>query len=199
MPETSIKSRPVYGTLAPQPGTRHILLADGDGAAAIVDLARAAPPEFFERAHIITAPAAGAMAVRAPLRALAPAVLDETDRLAAALSRLAEVLAGAGMGTRLYVAGTEGTIGQAMQVALDAGVELGAIATEHRGSRARRVQCAHCKTFIDEVTTQPVACSGCGLMLFVRDHYSRRLAAFQGVCVDAEEPGSAPTPEEVFT
>jgi dimethylamine monooxygenase subunit C len=32
----------------------------------------------------------------------------------------------------------------------------------------------------------------------VRDHYSRRLAAFQGVCIDAEEPGSAPPPEEMF-
>jgi hypothetical protein len=36
------------------------------------------------------------------------------------------------------------------------------------------------------------------LNLFVRDHYSRRLAAFQGVCIDAEDPGNEPPQVEVF-
>jgi len=36
------------------------------------------------------------------------------------------------------------------------------------------------------------------LMLLVRDHYSRRIGAFQGVCIDAEQPGTAPEPEEAF-
>jgi hypothetical protein len=34
--------------------------------------------------------------------------------------------------------------------------------------------------------------------LLVRDHYSRRLAAFQGVCIDAEVPGDVPPVEEAF-
>jgi hypothetical protein len=29
-------------------------------------------------------------------------------------------------------------------------------------------------------------------MLLVRDHYSRRIGAFQGVCIDAEVPGELP-------
>jgi len=102
------------------------------------------------------------------------------------------------MGTRLYIAGTEGFIGQAMAVALDHGMDHASVLTEHRGSLARRVQCVHCKGITEAVTTSIVPCGHCGLALLVRDHYSRRLAAFQGVNVDAEEPGSAPAPEEVF-
>ena len=43
-----------------------------------------------------------------------------------------------------------------------------------------------------------MTCSGCGLSLLVRDHFSRRIGAFQGVCIDAEVPGTAPPPEAVF-
>jgi DNA-directed RNA polymerase subunit RPC12/RpoP len=60
------------------------------------------------------------------------------------------------------------------------------------------VQCVHCKGITEDVTHSPFACSHCGLPLLVRDHYSRRLGAFQGVNIDAEEPGSAPDPEELF-
>ena len=45
---------------------------------------------------------------------------------------------------------------------------------------------------MDEVVATPVACSHCGVKLTVRDHYSRRLGAFMGVCVDAEAPGVLP-------
>ena len=56
----------------------------------------------------------------------------------------------------------------------------------------RRVQCVHCKGITENVSTDPFVCSHCGLNLFVRDHYSRRLAAFQGVNIDAEDPGQVP-------
>jgi DNA-directed RNA polymerase subunit RPC12/RpoP len=96
------------------------------------------------------------------------------------------------------LAGTEGLSGQAKKVAADYGIHHDAIMTEHRGSMARRVQCVHCKGITEEVKTQPVICSHCGLRLLVRDHYSRRIAAFQGVCIDAEQPGSAPPMQEMF-
>ena len=79
-----------------------------------------------------------------------------------------------------------------MKVALEAGIDHTSMQTEHRGSEARRVQCVHCKGITETVTTQPVTCAHCGLTLLVRDHYSRRIAAFQGVCIDAEEPGVVP-------
>jgi dimethylamine monooxygenase subunit C len=61
------------------------------------------------------------------------------------------------------------------------------------------VQCVHCKGVTEDVATDPFQCSHCGLHLFVRDHYSRRLAAFQGVNIDAEDPGLVPAPVVRFT
>jgi hypothetical protein len=194
-----IKSRPVYAPLVARPGQLHLLVADAEGAQAILDLAAVAPEGFFLRAHIIYVPRDGAgSGFDIRLAALSPGALYVGPTLAASLPRLKQELANAHMGTQVYLAGTEGLIGQAMIIALAAGIDHGSIQKEHRGSEARRVQCVHCKGITDDVTTQPVACSHCGLVLLVRDHYSRRIGAFQGVCVDAEEPGTAPVPEEVF-
>ena len=102
------------------------------------------------------------------------------------------------MGTQVYLAGTEGLIGQALREATDAGLPYTAVQTEHRGSTVRRVQCVHCKGITENVRTDPCQCSHCGLWLYVRDHYSRRIAAFQGVNIDAEDPGQVPPPMEKF-
>lgn len=194
-----IKSRPVYATLAPRPGRPHLLVANEEGGAALVELLAAAPEGFAAEAHVTYVPGGSAPAGHATrLAAALPATLREAPTAAAALALVRETLATARMGTQLYVAGTEDFIGQVVQAALDAGMELGAIGAEHRGSLERRVQCVHCKSITDRVTTQPVACSGCGRALLVRDHYSRRIGAFQGVSIDAEEPGTAPPPEPVF-
>lgn len=193
----TIKSRPVYGRLTPRPGTAHLMVADGEGAEAILDMAPAAPAGFFDTAHIIYVSASYARYL-APLSALRPSILHEGPSVPAILPRLTQSLATARMGLQLYLAGTEGLIGQAMKIAMEHGIDHSAILTEHRGSAARRVQCVHCKGITEHVRTQPARCSHCGLMLLVRDHYSRRIAAFQGVCIDAEEPGSAPPMQEVF-
>lgn len=198
MPAKTILSRPVYGTLSPQTGKNHLLVADAEGASAILDLAKKAPDGFFASAHIIFIPDTTRSQFQASLKALKPAQFYEGPSLAAALPRLRQTLANAHMGLRIYLAGTEGLIGQAMQVALEAGIDHSSIQTEHRGSWARRVQCVHCKGVTENVTTQPVTCSHCGLLLLVRDHYSRRLAAFQGVCINAEDPSEIPQKEEIF-
>ena len=195
----SIKSRPVYGTLKPHPGAMHLFVADDEGALAILDMAKITTMDFFARAHIIyVATTTGAKEHVARLQALKPDMFYAGPTIAAALPRLAQTLASARMGTRLYLAGTESLIGQAMKIALEAGVDHASLETEHRGSLARRVQCVHCKGITENVTTQPVTCAHCGLTLLVRDHYSRRIAAFQGVCIDAEEPGVVPETEELF-
>ena len=194
---SGIKSRPVYGTLTPRlEASAHLLVADADGALAILDLAKSAPAGFFAAAHVIYVPLDRDHS--AALRALGPAMFYAGPTIAAALPRLTQSLANAHMGTQLYLSGTEGLIGQAMKVALDAGIDHLSIQTEHRGSEARRVQCVHCKGITENVRTQPARCGHCGLTLLVRDHYSRRFAAFQGVCIDAEEPGIVPAVEEAF-
>ena len=195
----SIKSRPVYGTLAPRAGTAHLFVADAEGAEAILDLAGIASPDFFKKAQIFYVPTRGAAGdFETRLTALRPHCYNSSPSIAAMLPRLSQTLSTARMGLQLYLAGTEGLIGRATKVATDYGIHHDAIMTEHRGSMARRVQCVHCKGITEEVKTQPVICSHCGLRLLVRDHYSRRIAAFQGVCIDAEQPGSAPPMQEMF-
>ncbi len=194
-----IKSRPVYKPFEPVPGTLHLFVADAEGAEAILDFAPKTPEGFFDRSHILYVPrGAAGVGYEDQLRALKPAAMYVGPTIAAALPRVTKELTDAHMGTQLYLAGTEGLIGQAMAIALEAGIDQGSIQREHRGSEERRVQCVHCKGITENVTTQPVKCTHCGLMLLVRDHYSRRLGAFQGVCIDAEQPGTAPEPEEAF-
>lgn len=198
MIEPSIKSRPVYGTLSPSQGREHLLVADAEGGEAILDLAKAAPAGFFDAAEIVYVPGRAGEAMSRRLQALRPARWYEGPTVAAALPRLRQTLATARMGLRVYLAGTEGLIGQAMQLALEAGIDHSSIQTEHRGSLARRVQCVHCKGITENVTTQPVTCAHCGLLLLVRDHYSRRIAAFQGVCINAEDRSEQPPVEEIY-
>ncbi|MGO7038348.1 dimethylamine monooxygenase subunit DmmA family protein [Rhizobium acaciae] len=195
-----IKSRPVYTGLTIQPrARRHIFALEGEGARALLDQQPALDETALSRSEILyVARGSQGSGLDETLRRLGADMFFTAPTIATLLFRLKGSLATAHMGTRLYLSGTEGFIGQAMLVALDCGMDHASVITEHRGSLARRVQCVHCKGITDDVTTSPFNCSHCGLPLLVRDHYSRRLAAFQGVNIDAEEPGSAPDPEELF-
>jgi predicted RNA-binding Zn-ribbon protein involved in translation (DUF1610 family) len=197
-----IKSRPVYTSLTPRPGRQHLVMTDDGGAPAVLALLAAADPTFLARTVLVHAPppdgSSGSTAVGRSLSAAGAATLLLASDEDQAIGTLRDALVDARMGTQVYVAGTENLIARVVEVGLQAGLELGVIMAEHRGSHERRVQCVHCKTVIDHVTTQPVRCPGCGLALLVRDHYSRRIGAFQGVCIDAEAPGSAPDPEAAF-
>jgi len=192
----SIRSRPVYGVLVPQPGTAHLVVADGQGGAAVIDMFGRAgdAPLMLARSHIILMPGPDGTDMTAGLLALGAAQFHRSPTIAAALPRLQKVLTDAHMGLQVYLAGTEGLIGQVRQQAMLAGIPWQAVQAEHRGSTVRRVQCVHCKGITENVRTDPFQCSHCGLNLFVRDHYSRRIAAFQGVNIDAEDPGLVPPP-----
>ena len=196
----SIKSRPVYADLQPRVGTHHLIIADGEGAEAVVDmLARVAEPAgMLAAAHVIYAPGPNGTDQTAVLQALGVAQCYRAPTIAAMLPRIARVLLDAHMGTQFYLAGTEGLIGQAEREIMNTGFPHSAIQKEHRGSTVRRMQCVHCKGITVNVRTDPFQCSHCGLNLFVRDHYSRRIAAFQGVNIDAEDPGLVPAAVERF-
>ncbi|MFU0508022.1 dimethylamine monooxygenase subunit DmmA family protein [Pseudaminobacter sp. NGMCC 1.201702] len=198
MTASTFFSRPVYGTLSPKPGKLHLFIADDAGASAILDLAKRAPADFFANARIMLISGGAETQSAEALKALKPDQFYHGPSFASALPRLRHMLTNAHMGMRLYLSGSEGLIGQAMQVAVEAGIDYRSIQTEHRGTLARRVQCVHCKGITEDVTTQPATCSHCGLILLVRDHYSRRIAAFQGVCINAEDPNDVPPTEEIF-
>jgi dimethylamine monooxygenase subunit C len=185
-----IKSRPVYtGLDIDANAKRHLFALQGDGVDALLDQIKAHGKGFLQSSEIL---------VVGTVPDVAADIVWSAPTVPVLLNRLSVNLTNAKMGTRLYVSGTEGFIGQCMKVAIEHGIDFNSIRTEHRGSTARRVQCVHCKGITEDVTTSPYTCTHCGLSLLVRDHYSRRLAAFQGVCIDAEQPGTAPEPVEMF-
>jgi dimethylamine monooxygenase subunit C len=193
-----IKSRPTYHGAAIDPNAnKHLFILEGEGPLSLLEQ-KVSNVDLAKMDILYVAGGSKPKEHDKALAALKPRDLWVAQTLPILLNRLNVVLGQEKMGTRLYISGTEGFIGQAMQVALAHGVDFNSIKTEHRGSEARRVQCVHCKGITDDVRTQPVTCSHCGLSLLVRDHYSRRIGAFQGVCIDAEEPGTAPKPEEMF-
>jgi predicted RNA-binding Zn-ribbon protein involved in translation (DUF1610 family) len=117
----------------------------------------------------------------------------------ALIDDLNNLLVDARMGTRLYLAGSESYLGSAMQVATRFDLNRDEVLREHSGTLVRRVWCVHCDTYTENVTQRVYDCPGCSLTLVVRDHYSRRLAAFQAVKADAEVPGELPPAEELDT
>lgn len=197
MSTPTIKSRPVYGSIVPDPtGRHHIVVGEGPGSAAAMRLL--ADPDFPDHPKDVLVapdPASG------PAGLAALSACGVTELLpdgAALLRRLDALLGGCRMGTRLYAAGSESFLGAVVKIAADHGLLADEYQTEHVGSAARRVHCTHCRQVTEHVTTNLVACSGCGRTLLVRDHYSRRLAAFMGVQADAELPGATPALQEVF-
>ena len=190
----SMRSRPVYAPLEPRPGKLHVIVADDAGADAVCEMLDKANDrsEMLAAAHVMYCPGPTGTDGSARLEALGAAQFFRAPTIPALLPRLARVLLDAHMGTQFYLAGTESLIGQAEREIMNTGFPFASIQKEQRGSTLRRVQCVHCKGITENVATDPFKCSHCGLNLFVRDHYSRRMAAFQGVNIDAEDPGQVP-------
>jgi DNA-directed RNA polymerase subunit RPC12/RpoP len=222
---TGIKSKPVYAPLRADTGGRyHLMLGKGMGNVALMRVLRelsSATPQALARTRVLLIPAeftpltnAGTESMGAAAAAPAGAAgsdarpddfsamgLEElrtfTD-VATLLREFRSLLDTALMGTRLYVAGPESFIGLAMKIALEFDLNKDEIRAEELGSSARRVYCIHCRATTEDVRTNIVRCVDCGSWLLVRDHYSRRLAAYMGVMVDAEAPGELPEIKEVF-
>jgi DNA-directed RNA polymerase subunit RPC12/RpoP len=221
---TGIKSKPVYAPLrADTRGRYHLMLGKGPGNVALMRVLQelqSAAPQALGRTRVLLLPeelpattAATAPTDALPIPPADPPVSDARPEIFAALglealrvfadapSLLREfrsLLDGALMGTRLYVAGPESFIGLAMKIALEFDLNKDEVRAEELGSRARRVYCIHCRATTEDVRTNVARCVDCGSWLLVRDHYSRRLAAYMGVMVDAEAPGELPEIKEVF-
>ena len=100
--------------------------------------------------------------------------------------KICDALSSAGMETAFYLAGPEVFLWQVSNRLRKAGVENRRIQREAAGSLARRVYCVPCGTVNAEVTTPTHRCTGCGIKLLVREHFSRPLAAYMGVIEEAE-------------
>lgn len=193
MIDQGIKSRPRYVALAPDAAGRYHLLLTDCGAVPAEGLAEGVPATAFDERWTIAGnsqaiPAAGGTERDHGFRA-------RQHMLTALRHRLARET----MGFRLYAIGRETFLWEVNGIAEEVGLGPEEVRLFAHGSAARRVFCNHCRTITEEVTTNIVACSGCGAHLFVRDHFSRRLNAFAGVQVDAEVPGEIPEIETLYT
>ena len=203
---SGIKSKPIYGTLQPDlSGTFHLLVGQGSGGDALLRLLEKMPDGADTQVLYATESPSekvgwdvhreshhGSINRWDSLRSSHPTTVAEL------IADLDQVLSACFMGTRLYVAGSESFIGSVGQLAAKFNLTGDEVQREQCGSAARRVYCIHCKASQENVTTNVVRCTGCGRQLLVRDHYSRRLAAYMGVMADAESPGTLPPIEERF-
>jgi hypothetical protein len=224
---TGIKSKPVYAPLrADTRGRFHLMLGVGEGEAPLLRVLRemqSQAPQALGATRVLLAPGPhgppGSSAPLAPPATGSPAAAGSTpdpsqslcvfaelpiqelrsfSDVPALLAELRSSLEGALMGTRLYVAGPESFIGLAMKIALEFNLNKDEVRAEQVGTLARRVYCVHCRATTENVRTNIVRCLECDRWLLVRDHYSRRLAAYMGLMVDAEVPGELPPIQEVF-
>src|SRR5882757_3734107 len=202
---TGIKSKPVYAPLRADAGGRyHLMLGIGPGGIALLRVLaemRGSAPQAIKNTRLLfgaNTPAADAGDTVAQFKQTGLGSVSLFDDPASLLDTFRTVLDESLMGTRLYVAGPESFIGLAMKIALQFDLNKDEIRTEEMGTLARRVYCIHCRATTEEVRTNIVRCAGCERWLQVRDHYSRRLAAYMGVMVDAEAPGEVPPVKEVF-
>jgi hypothetical protein len=199
---TGIKSKPVYAPLRADLGGRyHLMLGMGPGADALLrvlaEIQGTALPAL-QKTRVLLVPDAGAPLMTVPFDHLGLCLVSPFPDTASLLEAFRLVLDESLMGTRLYVAGPESFIGLAMKIALEFDLNKDEIRAEEVGTLARRVYCIHCRTTTENVRTNIVSCAGCARWLLVRDHYSRRLAAYMGVMVDAEAPGELPQVMEVY-
>jgi ferredoxin-NADP reductase len=199
---TGIKSKPVYAPLqADTAGRYHLMLGHGVGGAPLLsvldELGRAGSLAAGRARVLYVADIATAGNFGERFRT-GRSDVRLFDRVAELLADFRTILAGSFMGTRLYVAGPESFIGLAMKIALEFNLNKDEIRAEACGTLARRVYCIHCRATTDNVRTNIVKCIDCGRHLIVRDHYSRRFAAYMGVMVDAEVPGELPPIRETF-
>ncbi|MCX8500302.1 MAG: dimethylamine monooxygenase subunit DmmA family protein [Alphaproteobacteria bacterium] len=190
---SGIKSRPLYTGISLNPkATQQLFVVEGVAVSRVAELLPVANLSPSEAARIAVLWFGDGEAAK-----LSGLSCTHMPSEATLMVRLDSLLGQAQMGLCLSVIGSEAFIGRVVQLAQNHGMDFDSLQTEQANSLARRVQCVHCKGMMERVTTSIVTCPHCQLPLFVRDHYSRRLGAFQGVCANAED-GIVPPVEVLY-
>jgi hypothetical protein len=184
-------NRPRYSPLAPDPRARaHLLVTDRAELDPAALAPGVGPDDFPERWGVV----AHARVLPEPLPGAGVKSFRSPSHL---LSLLRHRLAAETMGLRLYVTGSEPFVWDVARAAHQAGMGREEMRLCATGRPERRVSCVHCRTIVPHVTTSLVTCTGCGVILTVRDHFSRVHNAWMGVQCDAEVPGDVPAVEDL--
>ncbi|MDP3367631.1 MAG: dimethylamine monooxygenase subunit DmmA family protein [Pseudomonas sp.] len=87
----------------------------------------------------------------------------------------------------MYVFGEDIFLGHVHRLARQAGLLGDEIELFKQGAR-RRLYCVHCGHLQDIGSEGECTCGQCRVKLFVREHFSQRLGAYMGVCIDPDSP-----------
>jgi hypothetical protein len=198
MADSAIKSRPIYKGLHVSPhARRHLFALEGEGALALADQVAALGTEFLSKSDILMSLAARSR------EAWGDAAETVAARFLAGANHPDSSHAPAGDARRqpwehdFISPAPKGSSGRSCRL-LWISASIPTRFPQSTGIAARRVQCVHCKGITENVTSS-LHMQSLRSCLLVRDHYSRRIGAFQGVNIDAEAPGTAPAPEELFS
>lgn len=176
-------SKPGYRTLEPVPGRlHHFLITDHLGAERAVALQAGA--EGDSQCVVVCEQRSWARLAQAT--PIAPHALPEY---------LAEQLRGLPAPTQFYLFGRESFIWRVYAMLETLHVPRAQCAVECCGPLERDVFCVHCRHTTSEVSHSPVQCGGCGRLLHVYDHFSRRLGCYMGFQVNAECESDIPARE----
>jgi hypothetical protein len=104
--------------------------------------------------------------------------------------RLHQVLVSATVGSQLYILGDEAFIWRIHGEARSAGLEDDEIDITHTLAGPRLVYCVHCSLTQAAGPEPLLSCIGCAVGLEVREHFSKRLGAYLGVCTNPDQPYS---------
>lgn len=194
-----IRSKPIYSALVwHQKANAHLVIVEGSagGMAAIKLFQQMQPMQPITVIYVKDKVTDADYSIALRKIVLDDLLVFETND--EAMLAVKNYLPKALMGLRIYAAGSEKFMWAITDIAAEYGVDDIDINKELTGTLARSVYCVHCKAITHEAHTNIKKCVGCGRMLFVRDHFSRRLGAYMGLMVDAESPGEIPEIEEVY-
>ncbi|MCH2339119.1 dimethylamine monooxygenase subunit DmmA family protein [Pseudomonas sp. NPDC047963] len=170
-------STPVYAEApSPVPCQQRIMLAQ--------DASHAEVARFVEAMQALQQPVTlVGLTGRAP-QAVHQEIVPDRASLG---QRLTALLNDAPLCTRLHVCGDEAFLWHCHALAQAAGLADEQIELIRLGQR-RHLYCVHCSCLQEIAEEGEATCQGCGVRLLVREHFSRRLGAYMGVCLDACDP-----------
>nr|WP_180206334.1 dimethylamine monooxygenase subunit DmmA family protein [Pseudomonas sp. SbOxS1]NYU06562.1 hypothetical protein [Pseudomonas sp. SbOxS1] len=109
-------------------------------------------------------------------------------------ARLLEVLGSATVGSHVYIMGDEAFVWRIHAQARAAGLEDDEIDITHSIVGQRSVYCVHCGLTQSSGPAPLLTCVRCNVGLEVREHFSRRLGAYLGVCTNPDQPFAGARP-----
>lgn len=192
---TNSSSKPAYAQLQWFPAQSHVVVADEAGVPAIARLLKLERPEPETAVFIRLLGNERTIDLVPCLSGSSIEARPDDQRFC---EELRVVLSAGPTATRLYVAGTESFLALVRRVVRRSEFPQGSAMEELTGSGARKAQCVHCKTIYRDIVFRAFDCPRCEAPLIVRDHYSRRIGAYQAVVLHPSDPNLPALRREQF-